>query len=426
MSDLRSEIRASFEKEQAEHPPVQSLRQTLVDAATMQPRQVASSHWLVVVAAILIATIVVTGLVASRLYRTPSPSHVPPVGDYGPPPAGVPLIYVADSSHEGWYIGFDWSGKARGTVKVARPLDRFQRLFQAPDGSGFRITDRSERSYIQGDGFAERLGGPTGDFVDLGGTVVTGILPAAGTRGIWADDSRHLCLGYVDPQTGDWTLATMLAGQSAKTVTAIPHGYAAYLESANRVASCSFKRDRAILVRALYGLPTELWLVRISDGKFLEHHLYAVNQFDSLVASGDGTYIAENGRSSNGTRTNPTQIRRVSDWTVIASWTTEADVMGFSGDGSLVVLSGRPVEVMEWRSQSVLWRASWGQGLVGLLAQPNGRGIAVAFEPPMDVSLAPICADPSPPVTCHPTAFFITIVHGDGTATQLPGLGTAW
>jgi hypothetical protein len=419
MKELRVEIRAAFEKEQAKHPPLPSLRQTVVEAARVQLRET-KRQWLAVAAAILIGILVVTGLVTSGLNRATVPSHVPPVGEYGQPQTGLPLIYVADPNHQDWYIGFDWSGKPRATVKLAKPLDRLQNLYQAPDGSGFRITDR--RTLSAGDYFPERLGSLTGDYVDRLGNTVPGTLPAAGARGIWADDSLHLCLEFVDPQTGDWTLATKLPGEPAKTVMAIPHGQAAFAESATRVASCSFKSDRAILVHTLFAQPLELWLVRISDGKVLDDHVYPMEQFDSMVASSDGAYIAENGRTLNGVRVKPTQIRRVSDWTVVASWTGRADVVGFTGNGSLVVFSNwgesSGVDVMDWRSQSVLWRSTTHQPLVGLLAQPNGRAIAVAFAP-----LDYLCAAP---VDMCPTVFGITIVHGDGTATQLPGRGTAW
>src|SRR5579864_3074795 len=52
---------------------------------------------------------------------SPSTTGVPP-HDYGPPPAGVPLIYAADPTDQQWITAFDWQGKPRGTIKLASPL----------------------------------------------------------------------------------------------------------------------------------------------------------------------------------------------------------------------------------------------------------------------------------------------------------------
>src|SRR5207302_34521 len=83
-----------------------------------------------VAAAILITVAIVAGLMSVRLAQRqvpgrPSPptSSPAPLADYGPPPVGVPLIYLAYLHRPGWLVGFDWSGKPRGTVKLAQPPD---------------------------------------------------------------------------------------------------------------------------------------------------------------------------------------------------------------------------------------------------------------------------------------------------------------
>jgi hypothetical protein len=433
MNDLHSEIRAAFEKEQAKHPPLPSLRRTVFGAAMIRPHRETRLQWLAVAAAVLLGLLVVAGLVSSRMNRASIPSHETPVADYGPPPAGVSLIYAADPHHQGWYIGFDWSGKPRGTVKIAKRPDRSQALYQAADGSGFRLTDRTS-DYDPAAGFSDRFGYATGDYFDRLGSSVPGDLPAARVPGIWADDNMHICLEFIEPETGYPTLATKLPGQPSRIVMAIPQGRAQLLESTVRVVSCSFKNDRAVLVRRLFHRPTHLWVVRLSDGKVLADHIYPSEQFDSMVASNDGQYIAENGRHLNGIQITDTQIRRVSDWTVVARWTGRAEVVAFSADSSLVTLSAwiylPGVEVLDWRSGSVVWRHAGPEVLVGFLAEPSGRNIALALAAPVTVGPSP-CSD-HPGTTCIPPVFYsksydIIIIHPDASTTQIPRrYATVW
>ncbi|HEY4888716.1 MAG TPA: hypothetical protein VIJ58_09080, partial [Candidatus Dormibacteraeota bacterium] len=120
MDEMRSEIRAAFEKEQMAHAPDAALRYDIVDAVTAQPRRAPNFQWVAVVAAVLLGLLVVVGLMSTRFnHRASVPVTNPkasPVADYGPPPAGVPLLYVHDPNNPSWLIGYDWSGKARGTV----------------------------------------------------------------------------------------------------------------------------------------------------------------------------------------------------------------------------------------------------------------------------------------------------------------------
>lgn len=121
MDDLRTEIREAFESEQAAHPPAPDLRQRVAHRVVTQPGPRSSVQWVAVAVATLLALAVIAGLMSARTaqHRTvpvaPKPTAV---ADYGPPPAGVPLIYLADKNHPGWYTGFDWSGKPRGTIKL--------------------------------------------------------------------------------------------------------------------------------------------------------------------------------------------------------------------------------------------------------------------------------------------------------------------
>src|SRR2546430_12149024 len=106
MDDLRAEIRAAFQKEQTLNPSSPDLRQNIVQSVAARPRRRVDLQWMAVAAAIVIAALVVASLVSTRLAQRAVPSHPPtPVGDYGPPPAGMPLFYLKDPKHYGWYVG---------------------------------------------------------------------------------------------------------------------------------------------------------------------------------------------------------------------------------------------------------------------------------------------------------------------------------
>ena len=129
MDELRPEIRAAFEKEQAGLAPSAALRRNLVEAVAAQPRPGRNFQWVAVAAAVLLAILVVAGLMSTRLlarhanvnspFASGAREATPVAGDYGPPPTGVNLLYVHDPDHASWLIAYDWSGQPRGTVKLS-------------------------------------------------------------------------------------------------------------------------------------------------------------------------------------------------------------------------------------------------------------------------------------------------------------------
>jgi hypothetical protein len=62
MDDLRSEIRAAFEREQAGHAPSSELRSDIVAAAAVRPQRERNLQWVAVAAALLLGILVVAGL----------------------------------------------------------------------------------------------------------------------------------------------------------------------------------------------------------------------------------------------------------------------------------------------------------------------------------------------------------------------------
>jgi hypothetical protein len=426
MEKLRSEIRAAFEKEQAAHPPVTSLRQNVVAAVTAHPRRATNYQWLAVAAALVLGVLVVAGLMSTRLARHAiAPAHTQPTAtaatavDYGPPPAGVPLVYVQDPTHEGWLIGFDWAGRPRGTVKMpqrvpsacgacTRPLDT-SRIGQAPDGSVFGISPSGKGGFTE---FMDVQANPLPMDPSLADWPVNAGL-------VWADDGKHLC-GVWYPQRG-WSLITRLpsTGPTSVPVAIDPDG--AIVRSGIiglSVAACGLGNDRAVITRDVSGVEEHVWVVRMSDGKILAHHTYAANQLANIVASGDGALIAENSAKSSGQiapAAPSTIVRRVSDMSAVLTLDPSIGVLGFSSDNSMALVTTSPwaagvpthMALIEVQTGRVLWRYAGSQELAGFLAQPNGKGFAVMLKGTADSSM-------------HPSVS-VVMVRGDGSAIAIPG-----
>lgn len=420
MDDLRSEIRAAFEKEQAAHPPAAALRRNVVDAVVALPRTSPNLQWLAVAAAVLLGFAVVAGLMSSRLaHRVPVPVTNPkasPLADYGPPPAGVSLLYVHDPNNASWLIGFDWSGNPRGTVKLdpSAPFD----VQMAPDGSAFE----SGGTYKGGSGvFFDRLGRP---------------IPSVGTPtnlagAMWADDNKRQCLITFDQKTFVWGLSTQLPGQAARSLGVIARD-SSVGQTGISLLACSFKSNLALAMRTVIYSPAELWAIRISDGKVLSHRTYRSQQLSTLVASQDGLYIAENaGDTTPPQIPQPTVIRRVADGTQVVSLGLQAEVIAFSVDDSQVVVSTdrlnsnmtpARLKVIDWGSGQAIWAYNGPQAYVSAIAQPDGNGFAVALMAPTRLSPDPCGGVDQPGCTqVDDQLRDVLIVHGDGSAFAVAG-----
>ena len=235
MDELRSEIRAAFEKEQAAHPPVAGLRHDMVEAVSARRRPASNLQWVAAVAAVILAALVVAGLMSTRFHpRASVPAATPnasPLADYGPPPAGVPLLYVKDPNHPTWLIGFDWTGQPRATLKLDPAIGS---VGMAPDGQSFAV------------GFGSK--GGTGEILDRLGQPIQGAggaMPGS-TLPIWADDYQHTCGVSFDQQALTSTLVTLTPGQLVKSVAILGRDQA--LPPSYRIASCSFHNDLAIVI----------------------------------------------------------------------------------------------------------------------------------------------------------------------------------
>ena len=400
MEELRSEIRAAFEREQAANPPVAGLRRNIVQAVIIERRQAPNLQWLAIAAAILLGILVVAGLMATRLaYRGGVPAGPPatPVADYGPPPLGVPLIYLQDPHHSTWLVGYDWSGKPRGTVKLS-----LAGVQQSPDGVEFTTTPSGK--------------GGSGPFLDRFGQPIPGAPGLLNTAlGMWADDNRHLCWVTLDQQTFEWGLSTQLPGAAAKTVAVIARDQGIG-QTGIAVVGCSWNNDRAILVRTTISSPSELWVMRMSDGAVLSHQSYQPNVLASITASRDAIYVAEN--SAIFTPGTPpagaavTVVRRVSDWSPVSA--VDGIVEGFSADDSLILVTGptqATTRVLNLKTGGAVW-FHLSDTLLRFLADPNGGAFVLALE----TNPTPACVNKGCP---HPLK--ILIVRGNGSTTTIPG-----
>jgi len=424
MEDLRSEIRAAFEREQMQHPPVANLRYAVARSVAARPRPQLNLQWLAVAAAVVIGTMVVVGLISSRhaIEPPPVPSHkqFDPNKDYGPPPAGVKLIYIAVPGHDGWFDGFDWSGEPRGTVKMSPPPTG---VLMAPDGQSFAFGVNAKGGSWQ---FLDGEGQPTG----------AASLPGAYSP-VWADDNRHVCSMTFDASSLVYTLWTTLPGESPKHVVDVAHDTSVG-QTTISLAACSFRNDRAIAVRTSVAWPSELWVIRLSDGQILAHHTYGPSEISSVVASSDAKYVAESSWYANGVvpasgaRTAPpgtqTWIRRVDDWVVLAHMDPSYAVVTFSGDGTRVLVrtqltpegTASRLAVLKWSEDgnlTVIWTYEGKEQLLAVAAEAGGDGLAIGFVDPADTTTQ-WCA-PGAPACEHLQT--IVIVRGDGPAVQLPG-----
>jgi hypothetical protein len=377
MNDLRAEIRVAFEKEQAPYPPPADLGPAVVRSVVTRPRRRVDRQWLAVVAALVIGVLVVVSLMSSRLVSRPAGHRPPvPVSDYGPPPAGEPLFYVGDPNHPGWYIGFDWNGAPRSTIKLSRPLDESTNLVQSPDGSAFYTDDRG----VNYGPTLDRLGKPT-----VGFPVPTGLRQL-----VWADDNRHLC--SVAWQNGNIMLSWH-APSVTETVAVVGKVSVVQPGISVGIVGCSFATDpRAVLEQDTgAGVPTDLWIVHLTDGKVLVHEKVGSGYANSFAASHDGTMVAMNSLGAP-----HTVVKDFATGTTI-DLDPSFSVFAFSGDDRVVLgtTNGGPagfptrLEAIELATGKVLWQYDGGQELAGYFTEPNGAAWALMFKDPKSQELHP-------------------------------------
>ena len=322
--------------------------------------------------------------------------------DYGPPPAGVSLVYIPDPRHDGWYVGVDWTGKPRATVKLAQPVTPPETLVQAPDGSAFMIPPFK----VSGGAFLDRLGTPIAD---------PGI--QQDDRMMWADDSTRVCTLNASfaagALNGRWRLGLRTPGSNA-----VAHPVALDTTTwsvgiiAIDLAACSARNDRAVLDYNWLGRPTDVYVARLSDGAVLLHQRQPAGALAGITASEDASLIAENSSKSIGalqvTPAPYTAVRRVANGATVAELDPSYGVIAFSSDDALALVSTTPIAagvptnlaLVRLADGAVLWHRQGALDFAGARVRPDGADLAFQLG-------------------TAPGPVELVIVHPDGTATSL-------
>jgi hypothetical protein len=322
---------------------------------------------------------------SSRASATSTP------GDFGPPPPRIPLLYFGDPQRPGWLTGYDWTGRARATLK----LDPAQSgVRQSPDGSYFLHADGS---------YLDRLGHP----VPGPSAAEQKEDPGPG----WADDGSTRCFVDLDQTAFTWTLETQVPGQPVRKVAVIARDQGVG-QTGIVVAACSVRNDVAILARYSIWWLAEAWTVRLSTGKALDHRTYKASAYLTLVASRDGAYVAET--SSNALNVTPegalsTLVRRLPDWSVVGALNSGYQVLAFSGDDSTALVArrslaapGLSLAAIALPSGRVMWWYDGVESLYRWTSHPDGPSFAVALRGPSLLNR-------------------IVILGRDGTPAVIPG-----
>lgn len=215
-----------------------------------------------------------------------------------------------------------------------------------------------------------------GQIVDRAGHVVAAV-PWPGKEGnpTWSSDGKLLCEASPAAQvTGSlMRLETDVPGQPLRVVA---QGYGIFSDNAAYpVLACDTRSDRAVVASLGQGVAlNRLWIFRLSTGAIIRSASY-----DGAWAAvtGDATVMAESLAQTEASWV--TTVRRVDDGAPLAT-IPDLSAHGFSGDGSLLVgvnAAGNTI-VVDWRSGKRVW-TSPPQGYGGMLAEPNGKHLAIGL-----------------------------------------------
>ena len=289
--------------------------------------------------------------------------------DVGAPPDGVPVVWYSTSSlwqpaagSPARLVAVDWTGAAVGTLYANAGR-------QNPQGSWLSMFDGSGAVDSQGNVVPEQL---------FGGA-------------IWSDAGGRFCNIGFDPTKSNainppW-LEVGTVGGGRRRVAAL--GTVQSGQGGFTILACSTLSDRAVVGTQTQRGFLELLVIALSTGRRLYSQSY-INAPQMLISSRDGRYVAE---SAGGTGPSATVIHRLSDGAIVARL-RDRRVVAFSWDGSQVVTAPSwgqqtpgDVQLLDWRSGTVLWRTGGGGGATGelplyALAQPNGTAFMIGIGNP--------------------------------------------
>jgi len=410
MNELRQEVRASFEKQQAAlGGDLAGVRQRLLRTALAAPdtRRTQLFRTAVGLAVVLMAAAAVgaTIFIRERTQSAPAVTHSPSASAQPTPsptsaptalaeplqvPASTPVILYHDPVKPDQIDGITWDGTASGRI--------------AATGGAFGLVPNPMGTLYAGfsdSGIHDRSGQLVARY-ESGGQ--------KGFAGWWADDGLHYCqmvsASALPPAGGEpATLRLAAPGVATRNVAQV----GAFGDQFGvRVVLCSVVRDRAIVVQESgQGFSArQYWVVQLSTGRILwTRSPQQGTGFTNVWASADGQYIAE---------VKGGMVGQASETTILGAGGSvlghvAGSAEGFSSDGALVVLSGSDgsVSVIRWRDGTHVWDAPHGLTLYDVLAEPGSQRIAVALRNPDYQQTGGF-----PPVDLY-------VVGPDGQATEL-------
>jgi hypothetical protein len=284
-----------------------------------------------------------------------------------------------------------WNGQKVVTLRTEGTADCCTTVHLSPDGTRL-IVDGSADSPM-----------PDTQVLDLHGRVLA---QSRDLGGVWADDSRHLCdirphNPHQNPFDGPADLVVADPGHRTHVI-ASTLGYGPHSEPL--ILRCSIADDLAIIGDSFTGQIDRVVAVRLSTGAVATPKWAPNPRVASVVAiSGDGRYALELNRSSPG----PSGLV-VDTRTGAVVGHVDGQPSDISWHGHLVVQSTDTgdLEVVDWRSQRVLWRSAH---------QPPGgphfnTSARVAARPLTDDLALTVTNAPTQP-TQQATLWLITDTH---------------
>lgn len=382
MSDLRREVRAAFDREQAFLHVQPGLAARLARTAASAPRR---HHITLQVAAAVAVLALVTGLVGAAVVAkrsnhpqtvleptarptalpTPIPSPTALQQDLAVS-ASTPVILVHDAQNFGQVDGITWDGHAGRVADLPR-------------------TDWSFTANPQGALYLY-----PGGVYDRGGRLVATLSQQTKERysaETWSDDGTQLCsitsAPYPLPATGVPTTLTIgPPGGQARQVAQVG---TLHEQTWVKVPVCSIRSDRALVVQSGgQGVGTAaFWMVQLSTGRVVWSKTYTldgVHETD-ISASEDARYVSEVAWTF---ASNEPPSATIYTGAGNMAGHVAGRVNGFSSDGSLAVVSGpdNSVKLVRWSNGTVLWTSPEGSGYGDFRAEPGGTRIAIGVRNP--------------------------------------------
>ncbi|MDP9325737.1 MAG: hypothetical protein M3O87_04275 [Candidatus Dormibacteraeota bacterium] len=292
------------------------------------------------------------------------------IRDHGPPPPGLPVVYVAYPEKPSWLQAVAWDGRAVGTVKLPDAVG--PRIYEqgtiingvkaSPDGSQIRVDD---------------------SVYDQAGRLL-GRLASGSSSVVWGDDNRHLCgIRYeTDASSGLVTAVLWLVEPGTPPRDVIRFAPVQAGNVSYDVGSCAPGRDRVLIAFGAGIARTQWWLYRLSDGRLLHHEMLGSGHYISVATSSDATLIAANAAIGPGAAPT-TLVQRTADGITLATF-PGGEVLAFSGDSQRLIVFHGPqdtptYEVREINDPAQKWTYGGPDYLAAGTVEPGGQGFAIAL-----------------------------------------------